>query len=123
MLVQTTATIIRDGGSQGTAGSEPTPTQLVSLRITPNWLSVEPGKPVEFDCVLKCDNKTICNPPPRITWSARTGAINPQAAIVGGMLRIPAAAAEDEKYYTCQAESDSVSLSVRTVVLVRKKCE
>lgn len=98
----------------------------LSVKINPHWLSVEPGQPVMFDCVLSCNNAGApCNAPPtEITWRTESGSLNPEATITNGVLNIPSARPSDEQYYYCSAAtSDIASLEAQTVLFVRNRSE
>lgn len=119
----TKAIVTTTSGSVTTAGPQPTPDSSVRLNIYPPWVSVEPGKDLELNCRLECNNETVCEPPPTVSWSVESGSMSSEAVIEGGRLTVPSVSTEDERYYICKAESNKLSLSVRTVVLVREKCE
>lgn len=91
--------------------------------IHPTWLSVEPGSAAVLDCRLTCSNASVCNPLPTIRWQSESGYMNPEAILSQGRLTIPSALSEDEQYYRCLADNEHLSLSARTVIIVRKKCE
>lgn len=38
-------------------------------------------------------------------------------------MTIPSVVSRDEQYYTCKASNEHVSLSAKTVIVVRNKCE
>lgn len=99
------------------------PPHGVGLKIYPTWVSVEPGMPVTLDCMLKCTNKSVCDPTPRLAWRSESGYMNSGARVDSGRLTIPAVDTRDEQYYICEAVSRTLSLSVRTVIVVRSKCE
>ena len=119
----TPASISTTPGSNITAGTQPTPDSSVRLNIYPPWVSIPPGQTLEMECRLECNNDTVCNPLPNVKWSVESGNLSSDVVIEGGRLTVPSVSAADERYYICQAVSDKLSLSVRTVVLVREKCE
>ncbi|XP_061457671.1 basement membrane-specific heparan sulfate proteoglycan core protein isoform X5 [Rhineura floridana] len=70
--------------------------------IEPSQLSVQPGQPAEFRCIV------TGNPEPTIEWiGGQGGVISPKAVIRGGILRFPAAEPSDESQYLCRVRNSA----------------
>ncbi|XP_041878084.1 basement membrane-specific heparan sulfate proteoglycan core protein isoform X4 [Corvus kubaryi] len=66
--------------------------------VEPAQLSVAPGQPAEFHCVV------TGSPQPTLEW---LGALPPRAVVQGGMLRFGAVEPADEGHYECRAQSSA----------------
>ncbi|KAM4758608.1 basement membrane-specific heparan sulfate proteoglycan core protein isoform 5-T5 [Cyanocitta cristata] len=76
------------------AGTAAAPTATVE----PAQLSVAPGQPAEFHCVV------TGSPQPTLEW---LGALPPRAVVQGGTLRFGAVEPADEGHYECRARSSA----------------
>lgn len=120
-----------------TAGTAAAPTAAVE----PAQLSVAPGQPAEFRCVV------AGNPPPTLEWLGRcppgmggtpapglgtqllgvtlgrvpTGTLPPRAVVHGGMLRFSAVEPTDEGHYACRARSSAGQHTARAFLHVQGK--
>uniref|UniRef100_A0A8C5WSN8 Basement membrane-specific heparan sulfate proteoglycan core protein n=1 Tax=Laticauda laticaudata TaxID=8630 RepID=A0A8C5WSN8_LATLA len=82
------ATLYVQGGAAPTAA------------IEPSQLSVQPGQPAEFRCIV------TGSPEPTIEWiGGPGGVISPKAVIQGGILRFPAVEPADESQYLCRVRN------------------
>ncbi|XP_032087651.1 basement membrane-specific heparan sulfate proteoglycan core protein isoform X2 [Thamnophis elegans] len=78
---------------QATAAVQPTAT------IEPTQLSVQPGQPAEFRCIV------TGSPEPTVEWIGPGGVISRKAVIQGGILRFPAVEPTDESQYLCRVRN------------------
>ncbi|XP_075629462.1 basement membrane-specific heparan sulfate proteoglycan core protein isoform X7 [Balearica regulorum gibbericeps] len=88
------------------AGTAAAPTAAVE----PAQLSVAPGQPAEFRCVV------TGSPPPTLEW---LGALPPRAVIQGGTLRFGAVEPADEGHYACRARSSAGQHTARAFLHVQ----
>ncbi|XP_052648523.1 LOW QUALITY PROTEIN: basement membrane-specific heparan sulfate proteoglycan core protein [Harpia harpyja] len=88
------------------AGTAAAPTAAVE----PAQLSVAPGQPAEFRCVV------AGNPPPTLEW---LGTLPPRAVVHGGTLRFSAVEPTDEGHYACRARSSAGQHTARAFLHVQ----
>ncbi|XP_054705507.1 basement membrane-specific heparan sulfate proteoglycan core protein isoform X3 [Grus americana] len=88
------------------AGTAAAPTAAVE----PAQLSVAPGQPAEFRCVV------TGSPPPTLEW---LGALPPRAVIQGGTLRFGTVEPADEGHYACRARSSAGQHTARAFLHVQ----
>ncbi|XP_040441615.1 LOW QUALITY PROTEIN: basement membrane-specific heparan sulfate proteoglycan core protein [Falco naumanni] len=88
------------------AGTAAAPTAAVE----PAQLSVAPGQPAEFRCVV------TGNPLPTLEW---LGTLPPRAVVQGGTLRFGAVEPADEGYYACRARSSAGQHTARAFLHVQ----
>ncbi|XP_041319301.1 basement membrane-specific heparan sulfate proteoglycan core protein isoform X7 [Pyrgilauda ruficollis] len=93
------------------AGTASAPTATVE----PAQLSVAPGQPAEFRCVV------TGSPQPTLEWLARVpaGALPPQAVVQGGTLRFAAVEPADAGHYECRARSSAGQHTARAFLHVQ----
>jgi dystroglycan 1 len=84
------------------------------VRIEPTFQTVNEFEQVEFRCIASG------TPAPTIEWYRRTGTINPNAVISGGLFRIPIVQRSDESEYYCKASNVAGSTEIRTILYVTK---
>ncbi|CAN8198554.1 unnamed protein product [Coccothraustes coccothraustes] len=88
------------------AGTASAPTATVE----PAQLSVAPGQPAEFRCVV------TGSPQPTLEW---LGALPPQAVVQGGTLRFAAVEPTDAGHYECRARSSAGQHTARAFLHVQ----
>ncbi|XP_050838439.1 basement membrane-specific heparan sulfate proteoglycan core protein isoform X7 [Serinus canaria] len=88
------------------AGTASAPTATVE----PAQLSVAPGQPAEFRCVV------TGSPQPTLEW---LGALPPQAVVQGGTLRFAAVEPADAGHYECRARSSAGQHTARAFLHVQ----
>ncbi|XP_058279281.1 basement membrane-specific heparan sulfate proteoglycan core protein isoform X3 [Hirundo rustica] len=88
------------------AGTASAPTATVE----PAQLSVAPGQPAEFRCVV------TGSPQPTLEW---LGALPPQAVVQGGTLRFDAVEPADMGHYECRAQSSTGQHTARAFLHVQ----
>ncbi|RLV89744.1 hypothetical protein DV515_00014742 [Chloebia gouldiae] len=88
------------------AGTASAPTATVE----PAQLSVAPGQPAEFRCVV------TGSPQPTLEW---LGALPPQAVVQGGTLRFAAVKPADAGHYECRARSSAGQHTARAFLHVQ----
>ena len=84
------------------------------VRIEPTFQTVNEFEQIEFRCIASG------TPAPTVEWYRRTGTINPNAVISGGLFRIPIVQRSDESEYYCKASNVAGSTEIRTILYVTK---
>ncbi|XP_063273588.1 basement membrane-specific heparan sulfate proteoglycan core protein isoform X1 [Prinia subflava] len=93
-----------EGHRPASTASAPTAT------VEPAQLSVAPGQPAEFRCVV------TGSPQPTLEW---LGALPPQAVVQGGTLRFGAVEPTDMGHYECRARSSAGQHTARAFLHVQ----